>query len=235
MSNETVFPDHDVIDHLEPVVPAEANVATMPSAWPHDEGNFDAELKSFDETKQGTALDPFRAGATRAPNPSGLSAPHRIEARTMAIQAALLGFRHAPELHYTQLAARWEGIAENRKAWRRQYPTHADCSAFVTWCVWNGLDHFHVRDVVNGQSWRAGWTGTMVEHGVRIDGRFKPQRADAVLYGDPVGRSGHTALVIGHDDRYNGQLMVVSFGSEAGPFYLPWNYRNDVHGIWRYI
>jgi hypothetical protein len=169
-----------------------------------------------------------------APNPTGLSSAHRIEARDMALEAALLGLRHAPELHYTQGADRWEGIASRRKAWRHEYPRHADCSAFVTWCIWNGLDHFHVRDTVNGEKWQAGYTGTMIEHGVRVDGRLAVQRADAVLYGDPLGRTGHTALVVGHDRRNGGKLMVVSFGSEAGPFYLPFNYR-PVTQIRRYI
>lgn len=231
-------PEHG-FDDVDAIVPAEAALVKMPTAWPHDEGNFDAELKTLADVGEEALGAPFPAGAKRAPNPSGLSAAKRVEARSMAVQAALLGLQHAPELHYTQLAARWQGIALHKKAWRHQYPTEADCSAFVTWCIWNGLDHFHVHDVVNGQGWHAGWTGTMVEHGARVaHGRtwaIKPQRADAILYGDPVGRSGHTALVIGHDERYDGKLMVVSFGSDAGPFYLPWDYRSDVHGAWRYI
>lgn len=174
-----------------------------------------------------------------APNPSGLSSAHRIRARDLAIQAALLGLHNAPAIHYTQGAKRWQGIDNHLKSWRGEYPKYADCSAFTTWCLWNGLDHFHVRDVVNRQEWRAGWTGTMVEHGAQVASgktwKLKPQRADAIIYGDPVGRTGHTALVVGHDDRYDGKLMVVSFGSEAGPFYLPYDYRSDVHGAWRYI
>lgn len=232
-------PEHDVLDSDEALVPAEANLVAAPVGnLPEDVGNADAVPVKFapDEDVRPRVLE---AADGRAPNISGLSAAHRIEARTMALQAALLGLRHAPELHYTQSSSRWEGIAENLKAWRHAYPKHADCSSFVTWCLWNGLDHFHTRDVVNGQSWKAGFTGTMVEHGVRVaDGThwsLKPQRADAILYGDPLGRTGHTALVIGHDARHGGRLMVVSFGSEAGPFYLPYDYRSDVHGAWRYI
>lgn len=169
-----------------------------------------------------------------APNPSGLSDPHRIAARDMAVQAAILGYHNRDAMHYTQSASRWEGIDQNRKAWRGQYPNHADCSAFVTWCLWNGLDHFQVRDLVNGAAWRAGYTGTLHTHGVRVDGVYAIQRADVVLYGDPYGRDGHTALIVGHDKRYGGRLMVVSFGSEAGPLYLAYNYR-PVTEIRRYI
>jgi len=133
-----------------------------------------------------------------APNPSGLSSAHRIRARDLAIQAALLGLHNAPAIHYTQGAKRWQGIDNHLKSWRGEYPKYADCSAFTTWCLWNGLDHFHVRDVVNGAAWKAGYTGTQLDHGERIDGRFKPQRADLVLYG--TGYPGHhvAIVIVGH-------------------------------------
>src|SRR4051794_7051220 len=99
---------------------------------------------------------------------SGLSPSNRARARQMTVQAALLGVRHAPEIHYTQGTMRWEGIDRHLKAWRGQFPTHADCSAYATWCIWNGLDHFGVRDPVNGMAWHAGYTGTMLKHGKSV-------------------------------------------------------------------
>jgi|SRR5437868_9307067 len=168
-----------------------------------------------------------------APNPSGLSSAHRIRARDLAIQAALLGLHNAPAIHYTQGAKRWQGIDNHLKSWRGEYPKYADCSAFTTWCLWNGLDHFHVRDVVNGAAWKSGYTGTQLDHGERIDGRFKPQRADLVLYG--TGYPGHhVAIVIGRR-KADGKLMVVSHGSEGGPYFLPFDYRSDVMQLRRYI
>jgi hypothetical protein len=162
---------------------------------------------------------------------SGLSAAHRLEARTLARRAALLGLRRAPLLHYTQSGLRWEGIANRLKAYRGKCPTHADCSAFVTWCLWNGLDHFDVRDTVNGQNWRAGYTGTMIEHGKPVRHHGNALVGDGVLYGDPFGSSGHTAIIVGHKA---GRILVVSFGSEAGPFLLPYDYR-PVTAIRRYV
>src|SRR3954467_13956918 len=94
---------------------------------------------------------------------SGLSAEHRIEARTLAVSAAYLGLHHAPAMHYTQGGDRFDGILHHLKAYRGQFPHDTDCSGFVTWCVWNGLSHFHVRDTVNGASWHYGYTGTMVQ------------------------------------------------------------------------
>lgn len=163
---------------------------------------------------------------------SGLTPAHRIRARDLAVAAAMLGLRNPAAIHYTQGADRWEGIDRGLKAWRGEYPRHADCSSFATWALWSGLAHYHVRDTVNGTRWRAGYTGTMVSHGKPVRELANVLRADLVLYGDPFGRSGHVAIIAG---RRNGVPMVVSNGSEAGPFYLPWNYRRDVHSIRRYI
>jgi hypothetical protein len=159
---------------------------------------------------------------------SGLSAPHRIRARDLAIQAAFLGLRHAPALHYTQTAKRWEGISRGLKAFRGEYPHYADCSAFATWCLWNGLDHYDVRDTVNGQAWKAGYTGTMLQHGKVVAHRGNVLRGDCVLYGRKGTTGEHTAICIGGG-------KVISFGSEAGPFLLDIDYRSDIIEIRRYI
>lgn len=159
---------------------------------------------------------------------SGLSPAHRITARDMTVQAAFLGLHHAAALHYTEGASRWQGIARDLKAWRGQYPTEADCSAFATWCLWNGLDHFHVRDTVNGLGWRGGYTGTMVRHGKQVLRESNVLRGDLALYGNPFGSSGHVAVCIGGG-------KVISFGSEAGPFLLSMHYRPDLHQVRRYI
>jgi len=165
---------------------------------------------------------------------SGLSAPHRIRARDLAVSAAMLGLRHAPEIHYSQAAERGNWFTHKMKAYRGEFPRALDCSAFARWCLWNGLDHFGVRDTTNdAREWSAfGWTGSLVQHGKPVQHLGNVLRADLVLYGDPFGRSGHVAIVVG---RRRGRIMVVSHGSEAGPFYLPHDYRSDVRSIRRYI
>jgi hypothetical protein len=152
------------------------------------------------------------------PNPSGLSAAHRIEARDLAVRAAILGRQRNLSLRYTQdWKDRWQGIREDLKAYKGECPQTADCSAFYTWCIWNGLDHFGCKDIVNGADWKAGYTGTMSEKGLRItNGHLL--RADCVLYGDPYGRTGHVAIYVGGG-------KVISFGGEPGPRLLDWNYR----------
>lgn len=162
-----------------------------------------------------------------------LTLAQRTVARDRAVQAALLGLHHAPVIHYTQGGSRWQGIAGNKNARKGQYPTEADCSAFATWCLWNGL-HLGLgikADVVNGENWGAGYTGTMAQHGRQVAHESKVLPGDVVLYG-PAPTFEHVAIVVAVK---NGLPMVVSHGSEAGPFLLPFNYRSDVGEFRRYI
>lgn len=156
---------------------------------------------------------------------SGLDSHHVRDAVDLSLQAAVLGLHNAPAIHYTQGELRWQGIDRLRVASEGAYPNYADCSAYVTWCLWNGL-HVHLghTDIVNGEHWLAGYTGTLLEHGERVSA---PTPGDAVIYGT-AWPGEHTAL-------YTGGGLVVSHGSEAGPLLLPVHYRSDVLEYRRYI
>jgi len=158
---------------------------------------------------------------------SGLSAAHRIKARDLTMQAALLGLKNTQSIYYTQTGRRWDGINKNLKAWQGEFPHYADCSSFATWCLWNGLDHFGVRDVVNGAAWKAGYTGTMLNHGKVVTKQSNWMRGDLILYGN--GFPGHHVAV------YCGDGFVISHGSNAGPLKIRWNYRSDFMCCRRYI
>lgn len=164
---------------------------------------------------------------------SGLTRPQRQQAREHATNAALLGLHHAAALHYTEGAQRWEGIATHRISAKGEYPHHADCSAFATWCLWNALHlGFGLADIVNGEDWKAGYTGTMAQHGRLVEhGREVVLRGDCVLYG-PAPTFEHVAIVVGHS---GGKPVVVSNGSEPGPYLLPFDYRSDVGEFRRYV
>lgn len=165
---------------------------------------------------------------------SGLGPARRIHARDRAVQAATLAYNHKDQVHYTQGGARWSGISNKLDASKGQYPKYADCSAFATWCIWNGLYlPYKARDTVNGAGWRAGYTGTMLSNGKQVHHLYNVQRADCVIYGH--GSPGeHTAIIVGRRKSDN-KPMVISHGSEAGPFYLPYDYRSDIMQIRRYI
>jgi hypothetical protein len=162
---------------------------------------------------------------------SGLPAPQRAEVRRRAVEAALLGHRNAAAIHYTQdWHRRWEGIARGLIAARGLYPRNADCSSFATWCLWNGLHvRYGMRDTVNGQAWRSGYTGTMLANGKPVLRQQNWLLGDLFLYGvvTPMRRQ-HVAI-------YVGDGWVISHGSEPGPFKLRWDYRRDVIGVRRYI
>jgi hypothetical protein len=221
MAGDGADRDGDVVDpaHEDDALPgddappeAELIPAADPASIPPDEGDIGAEAFA----------------AARALSVSGLSASHRVRVRDLACQAALLTIRHAPEIHYTQnMIPRWEGIARSLKAWKGEYPSSADCSSIATWWLWQGLDHYGVRDTVNGREWRSGYTGTMLEHGRQVIDSGNWLRGDLFIYGSGFPGQ-HVAL-------YLGDGFVASHGSEPGPFKLRWNYRSDLMQVRRYI
>lgn len=163
---------------------------------------------------------------------SGLSRDQRIRCRDRVVQAGKVALAHQPQVHYTQGAKRWEGIDKRLSAKLGKFPTQADCSSFATWCLWNGLVLLYgLGDNVNGSGWRAGYTGTMLEHGKRVRHSSNALRGDCVFYGS--GHPGsHVAIVVG---MLNGVPMVISHGSRAAPFYVRFDYRSDILELRRYI
>jgi hypothetical protein len=162
---------------------------------------------------------------------SGLSRDHRIRCRDRVVHAAKLALAHPTQVHYTQDGRRWDGIAKHRNSAHGQYPIYSDCSSFATWCLWNGLHLvYDIHDIVNGSNWKGGFTGTLRQHGRVVDDPSKALRGDLVHYGSGTGS--HVTVVVG---RENGHLMVISHGSEGGPYYTNYDYRPDVSHIRRYI
>jgi cell wall-associated NlpC family hydrolase len=160
---------------------------------------------------------------------TGLTAAERSAARAKVVRAAMLGYRNAPAIHYTQQASRWSGIDSRLRAYKKQFPRYADCSSFATWCLWDALK-LHINeglgDIVNGQRWRAGYTGTMLEHGHSID---RPSLAgDLIIYGRKGSTGAHVAISVGG-------RKAVSHGSEGGPYLVDYAYRPDIQDIRRVI
>lgn len=133
--------------------------------------------------------------------------------REIIAETAMLGYRKAYQIHYTQSTLRMWGV--RNKTMPPNVPPYEDCSSFATWLYWvakapdpNGLGYSGF-----------GFTGTQVLHGTRItSGMLK--KGDLVFYG--FTRSGYPT----HVAIYVGGGKVVSHGSEGGPFLLPYNYRS---------
>jgi len=154
----------------------------------------------------------------------GLNPAQRIAARKRILRAAWIGYQHRGNIHYTQRRNRW-AISTGRRSKSGKYPNYADCSAYATYLHWDATADHRIRDFVNGAGWRAGFTGTMVRHGVRIS---RPALVgDCVFYGGSFWRPHHVAVYIG-----NGR--VFSHGQESGPLILPWRYRGVVQ-VRRYL
>lgn len=166
------------------------------------------------------------------PSVSGLNQAQRLRARERATQAAVLALNHAP-LHYSQEAKpRWEGIAKRLNSRAGQYPKVADCSSFVTWCLWNALYlKFGIGDIVNGYGWTGGYTGSLRDHGQPVQHVANLLRGDLVHYGPDPGK--HVAIIISKPG--TGVPMVASWGDEGGPFKETYNYRSDINEFRRYI
>jgi hypothetical protein len=139
--------------------------------------------------------------------------------------------RNPGAVHYTQGSDRFSGITQNKSPHvpSRLFPFHGDCSSTYTWAMWRALHKlFGIGDRVNGQHWRAGFTGTIAQHGRLVSGRRGTRKvADAVLYG-PAPNFEHVTGMFGPG-------VVFSHGSEAGPFLLKIDYRPDRAQVRRFI
>jgi hypothetical protein len=227
----------DVLDDLEieqteDAVTAEIPV-TDPATLPEDLGDAPPPGEThalLPEVDVPLGLDPVDIAPTIAQSlaPTGLNARDRIRARDLAVRAAALALNNAGAIEYSMdIRKRWDPIKRNRKAFRGQFGRFQDCSSFATWCLWNGLDHFGVGDIVNGARFQRGFTGTMTAHGRQVS-RGDALRGDCVFYCKAGTRE------INHVALYVGGGMVISHGSEPGPSKLRMDYR-PIAQIRRYI
>jgi hypothetical protein len=114
--------------------------------------------------------------------------------------------------HYSQdMVKRWVGISGGVCA--PAAPVYSDCSSSSTWVYWSVFGR--ETDFLNGQSWSAGYTGTLSQHGRLIDlSAAKP--GDLVFYGKAVGSISHVSIYAGKKD---GVDMTISHGSDPVGYY----------------
>jgi cell wall-associated NlpC family hydrolase len=142
------------------------------------------------------------------------TAPTDAKARAAAVAAAYFWKMRAAQIGYSQ--ARPFPVDAPP-----QVPANIDCSGFVTICYFAG----RAKDP-NGRGYDGfGYTGTLLSQGTKIP-QSSLKAGDLVFYGStmnptpgfPRGSPTHVAI-------YVGQGMVISMGSQAGPFLLSVGYR----------
>lgn len=160
---------------------------------------------------------------------SGLSDDHAKHARTLISQNAQRLYNNRSNIHYTQKAARWEGIARRCNSAKGEYPRNADCSSLASWILWDAIARtYGVRDLVNNAYWRYGYTGSMYQRGKAVRLLKNIKIGDLVFYGGGRGIPSHVAISLGG-------RRVLSHGGESGPLILDIDYRSDRRMIRRYI
>jgi peptidoglycan hydrolase-like protein with peptidoglycan-binding domain len=125
---------------------------------------------------------------------------------SQSVKTAFFLLAHKNETYYSQDAnLRMRCITD--KIYPPRVPRYFDCSSACTWYRFVA----HLSDP-NGFGYNGyGFTGTMVEHGVRVS---DPKAGDMTFYHNPD----HVVIEVG-------QGRVISNGSSAGPYLLPRTYR----------
>lgn len=155
----------------------------------------------------------------------GGAAARETRIRRKIVAACLLGHAKRGLIHYTQTAKRMQGVRERIRPPR--VPAFEDCSSFSTWVYWvaGGPDP-------NGRGYDGqGWTGTLCQAGRAVSlAEAKP--GDLVFYGRGAPW-GHVAILVTVGGAR--RPMVVSHGSEGGPYLLELDYRADRGQIRAYL
>lgn len=165
----------------------------------------------------------------------------RSAARDKIVRAALAALAQQGRMTYTMGPARWSGIVRKLRRYKGQTPPSADCTSLISWIYWDALKveiNRGLGDILNGQRWEGGYTGTMLDsrrgkvvaRGVTAARLVKLLRGDVVLYGVPGTTGAHGAIVVDP-----GRRLCVSFGSQGGPYLVKLDYRTDVIAVKRFI
>eukprot|EP00808_Paulinella_micropora_P017957 g41615.t1 len=101
---------------------------------------------------------------------------------------------------YSQRSGRWSGIDGHVCPTAGKYMPYADCSSLVTWVYWTAFGKG--VDFVNGQNWKAGYSGVMGFKGKHVS-LDEAEPGDIFLHGHPIN----------HATIYLGGRQVLSLGS----------------------
>ena len=150
------------------------------------------------------------------------------EFRQRAQQAGRFALNHSGR-RYSQGSDRWNPIESGASPVTGKMWTVGDCSSVGTWVVWHGVRRTG-PDIVNGQRWNGGYTGTQIEFGRRITtGMYVP--GDLAFYGS--GTMAHVVFCV--EPGTAATAVWGSHGSAGGPYRVRLHYRGDFNHARRYV
>jgi cell wall-associated NlpC family hydrolase len=130
----------------------------------------------------------------------------RAEVKHKLHHVAMVVYRDRNKEHYTEGDKRWSGIQHN--VCPPHAPPYSDCSSTVTWIYWTVFGKG--KDFLNGEDWKAGYTGTLDKHGTRVGIKVDDlQVGDLCFYYHPMH---HVAIYVGGG-------KVVSHGADPVGYY----------------
>jgi len=146
--------------------------------------------------------------------------------REKGVSAGMFWYAHRNHIAYSQ----YRPFSLGKPAW---IPSRWDCSAFATACHYaagapdpNGRGYDH-----------QGYTGTLIDHGIRMGSVRDLKPLDLIFYGSSRGGPGfgrgaptHVAVYVGVR---NGVPMVLSHGHYPMSYYA-YNYRSDINQFRHY-
>jgi len=112
--------------------------------------------------------------------------------------------------HYTEGSMRWQGITDKIRP--PHAPTYSDCSSAVSWCYWTVFGDG--PDILNGDSWKGGYTGTMASHGHEIS-CSDMKAGDVTLFGSGAPWD-HAEMYMGSGQMVSHGMDPVSMPSSSG-------------------
>jgi cell wall-associated NlpC family hydrolase len=120
-------------------------------------------------------------------------------------------YRARASEHYSEaMGPRWVGIRD--KLCAPTVPATSDCSSMVTWVYWTLFGNG--TDIMNGEGWAAGYTGTLDKHGRPVTASVAGlQIGDLCFYYHPMH---HVAIYVGGG-------KVVTHGMDPVGYYS-WDY-----------
>jgi hypothetical protein len=141
--------------------------------------------------------------------------------REAIVSAAFFWYAHRGGIAYSQ----YRPFQVGKPPW---VPNRWDCSALATNCHYAGG-----APDPNGRNYdHQGYTGTLIDHGVRVSSVQALDPGDLIFYGHagsrpgfPSGSPTHVAVYVGLK---NGKHMVISHGHYPMSYYA-YNYRSDIN------